>query len=108
MKKTFFVLLTEILARKPNVILLVADDLGIGDISINNINGKIKTPNIDKIGQEGVNFLDAHSASSKCIPSRYMLMTGRYNFDRSISPAVRKLKPGTPHLGELFKRNGYK
>ena len=57
---------------------------------------------------EGLNFLDAHSASTKCSPSRYMLMTGRYNFGEPGQPSIRKLKPGTPHLGELFKRNGYK
>ena len=59
----------EISAKKPNVILLLADDLGMGDISLNNKNGKIKTPNIDQIGLDGLNFLDAHSASTKCSPS---------------------------------------
>jgi len=50
------------------VIILLADDMGMGDISLNNENGKIKTPNIDKIGKEGINFLDAHSSSTKCSP----------------------------------------
>merc|ERR1712048_51423 len=65
---------------------------------------------MDKIGQEGINFLDAHSASTKCSPSRYMLMTGRFSFHgdgEGRSAAVRKLYPGTPHLPDLFKRNGY-
>ena len=95
--------------KKPNVILLLADDLGMGDISLNNKMGKIHTPNIDKIGQEGINFLDAHSASTKCSPSRYMLMTGRFSFHgdgEGRSAAVRKLYPGTPHLADLFNRNG--
>ena len=95
-------------AKRPNVIILLADDLGMGDISINNKNGKIKTPNIDRIGHEGLNFLDAHSASTKCSPSRYMLMTGRYNFDDNPAPGIRKLKEGTPQLADMFKRNGYK
>ena len=54
--------------KRPNVIILLADDMGMGDISLNNANGKIKTPNIDKLGKEGINFLDAHSASTKCSP----------------------------------------
>ena len=63
-----FVFLSEIRARKPNVILFLADDLGNGDISINNKEGKIYTPNIDKIGKEGLNFIDAHCASPRCSP----------------------------------------
>ena len=94
-------------AKKPNVILLIADDLGMGDISINNKMGKIKTPNIDRIGNEGLNFIDAHAPSTRCSPSRFGIMTGRYSFDNSEGDSIRNLKPGTPHLGELFKRNGY-
>ena len=75
---------------------------------LNNAAGKIKTPNIDRIGREGINFLDAHSPSSKCSPSRYMTMTGRYDFDNSRGASKRRLSHGTPHLGELFKRNGYR
>ena len=67
--------------RKPNVILLLTDDMGIGDISFNNKNGKIKTPNLDILARTGVNFLDGHSGSSRCAPSRYNLMTGRYLFN---------------------------
>ena len=67
--------------RKPNVILLLTDDMGIGDIRFNNKNGKIKTPNLDELARTGVNFLDGHSGSSRCAPSRYNLMTGRYIFD---------------------------
>ena len=71
----------EIKARKPNVILLNTDDFGIGDFTIYNREAKVPTPNIDRIGNEGVKFLGASSASSRCSPSRYMLMTGRYSME---------------------------
>lgn len=94
--------------RKPNVVLLLADDMGMGDISLNNENGKIKTPNIDSIGQMGVNFLDGHAGSTKCSPSRYALMTGRFSFHNVERANIRKLYQGTPHLADLFNRNGYR
>ena len=68
-------------ARKPNVIVLITDDFGIGDFTIYNREAKVPTPNIDRIGHEGVNFLSANSASSRCSTSRYMLMTGRYSIE---------------------------
>jgi len=80
--------------------VLLADDFGIGDFQINNAHAKVPTPNIDRLGLEGINFRDGHSASSRCAPSRYMLMTGRYSLGKERD---RKLKRGTPHLGELFK-----
>lgn len=86
------------------MIVLITDDFGIGDFSIYNKNSKVPTPNIDRLGHEGVKFLDGHSGSSRCAPSRYMLMTGRYSLQDS--PA-RKLHFGTPHMAEMFKRTGY-
>ena len=91
--------------RRPNVILLNCDDFGIGDFQVYNKDGKVPTPNIDRIGNEGVKFLDAHSGSSRCSPSRYMLMTGRYSMEDSPS---RKIGLGEPQLGEMFKKSGYK
>merc|ERR1711972_797821 len=81
--------------------------MGIGDISFNNKLGKIRTPNIDALAESGVNFLDGHSASSRCAPSRYSLMTGRYIFNDK-RPDIANMKAKTPHLGTLFKKNGYK
>merc|ERR1712050_179450 len=94
--------------EKPNVIVFITDDMGIGDISFNNKLGKIKTPNIDELARSGVNFLDGHSGSSRCAPSRYSLMTGRYVFREKKPLGVAVMKRGTPHLGTLFKKNGYK
>ena len=66
--------------KLPNIIYILADDLGYGDVSINNPKGKIKTPNIDQIALGGMRFTDAHSASGVCTPTRYAILTGRYPF----------------------------
>ncbi|HAR66515.1 MAG TPA: arylsulfatase [Lentisphaeria bacterium] len=77
------VLLSTILAqaeplagRKPNIVIILADDLGYGDVSCYNPDSKIATPHIDQLAKEGLRFTDAHSASGTCTPSRYGLLTG--------------------------------
>ena len=72
----------------PNIILILADDLGYGDISIFHKNNKIKTPNIDRIAQEGMLFTDAHTPASVCTPTRYGLLTGRYNWRSKLKNGV--------------------
>jgi len=62
----------------PNIIIIYADDLGYGDISCQNPDSKIQTPNIDQLARDGMRFTDAHSTSAVCTPSRYALLTGRY------------------------------
>jgi len=64
--------------KKPNIIFLMADDMGYGDIGSFNDNSKIPTPNIDQLAEEGIRFTDAHSSSAVCTPSRYSVLTGRY------------------------------
>ncbi|MFV0268926.1 MAG: sulfatase-like hydrolase/transferase, partial [Draconibacterium sp.] len=64
-------------AQKPNVVLIVADDLGYGDISCYGAT-KISTPAIDQLASEGMRFTDAYVSSSLCTPSRYSILTGRY------------------------------
>ena len=66
------------LPARPNVVLILADDLGWGDVASNNPDSAMTTPNIDSIAADGVNFTDAHSPSSLCSPTRYGLLTGRY------------------------------
>ena len=61
---------------KPNIILILADDMGYGDCGVYNPESKIKTPHIDQLAKEGLLFTDAHAASSTCTPSRYGLLTG--------------------------------
>jgi len=65
-------------ARKPNILIILADDLGYGDIrAYNPTRGKIPTPHLDKLIAEGMRFTDGHSSSGVCSPSRYALLTGR-------------------------------
>jgi arylsulfatase A len=62
----------------PNIVFILADDLGIGDVRALNPEGKIPTPHIDRIAEAGLRFTDAHSPSSVCTPTRYGILTGRY------------------------------
>lgn len=75
-------------AQKPNIVYILADDLGIGDVSAYNPNGKIITPNIDQLAQSGVRFTDAHTTSSVCTPTRYGIMTGRYSWRTTMKNGV--------------------
>ena len=72
-------------AQRPNIVYILADDLGYGDISIYNTEGKISTPNIDRLARNGMRFTDAHTASAVCTPSRYAILTGRYPW-RTVYP----------------------
>ena len=66
-------------ADKPNIIYILADDLGYGDVQcLNPKRGKIATPTLDKLAAQGMIFTDAHSGSSVCTPTRYGILTGRY------------------------------
>jgi hypothetical protein len=66
----------------PNVLLINSDDMAWGDVTINNPSKLIPTPNLDRLVSKGINFRDGHSCVSRCAPSRYCLMTGRYHFRR--------------------------
>ena len=100
-------------AGTPNVILVMADDLGIGDISPTNPDGKIKTPHLQKLADEGLTFLDAHTPSSVCTPTRYGLLTGRYNWRSRLARGVLSgtsshlIPADRPTLGHLMRRAGY-
>ncbi len=64
---------------KPNIVYILADDLGYGDVqSLNPLRGRIKTPHLDRLASQGMIFTDAHAGASVCTPSRYGLLTGRY------------------------------
>lgn len=75
-------------AKGPNVVLILADDLGYGDIFALNPQSRIRTPNIDRLVKRGLYFTDAHSCSSVSSPSRYGLMTGRYAFRSTLKEGV--------------------
>ncbi len=98
----------------PNIIYILADDLGYGDISAFNANGKIKTPNIDNLAKEGMMFTDAHTSSSVCTPTRYGILTGRYNWRSTLKQGVLtgKSKALIPNnrttIASMLKKQGYK
>lgn len=97
--------------KQPNVIIILADDLGYGDISCNGPYG-IKTPNIDKLANEGLNFSDGHCSAATSTPSRYSLLTGLYpsrNKDANILPGDAALIIDTKriNLPKMFKKAGY-
>jgi len=64
----------------PNIVLIYADDLGYGDLGVQNPDSKIPTPNLDRLACEGTRFTDAHSSSGVCTPSRYAMLEGRYHW----------------------------
>ena len=100
--------------RKPNIVVILADDLGYGDVSCLNPDSKIQTPQIDALAAEGAVFTDAHSPSAVCSPTRYSLLTGRYPWRH---PALRVgvlslwdfpvIAPHEETLPRLLRRAGY-
>ncbi len=66
--------------KKPNILLILADDLGYGDVRCYNAKSKIATPHLDQLAKDGMRFTDAHSPSTVCTPTRYSVMTGRMAF----------------------------
>ena len=100
-------------ADHPNVILVMADDLGIGDLSPTNPDCKIETPYLQTMADEGLTFLDAHTPSSVCTPTRYGLLTGRYNWRSRLAKGVLSgtsshlIPADRPTLGHLMRRAGY-
>jgi arylsulfatase A-like enzyme len=74
--------------KSPNIIFILADDLGYGDVKAFNPESNIPTPNLDQLASEGMRFTDAHTTSSVCTPTRYALLTGRYNWRSSLKEGV--------------------
>ena len=99
--------------KEPNIIFILADDLGYGDVSSYNENSKIQTTNIDKLASEGVMFTDAHTNSAVCTPTRYGILTGRYSWRSTLKKHVlqgysKALIPSDrTTVAGLLKSNGY-
>lgn len=100
-------------SNHPNVIVVMADDLGIGDVSPTNPECQIKTPNLKSMADEGLVFSDAHTPSSVCTPTRYGLLTGRYNWRSRLAKGVLSgtsehlIPADRPTLGHLMRKAGY-
>jgi len=104
---------THAATNPPNIVFILADDMGYGDISYLNSDSKIPTPNIDRIGREGMYFSDAHSPSSICTPTRYGIHTGRYCWRTRITNSVtwgysrHLIEPERTTVASLLKQVGY-
>jgi arylsulfatase A-like enzyme len=100
-------------ADKPNFIYILCDDLGYGDVKCLNPNGKIATPHMDAIASRGMMFTDAHSSSAVCSPTRYGVITGRYNWRSRLQSGVlgglspRLIESGRMTVASFLKSQGY-
>jgi arylsulfatase A len=83
----------------PNIVIILADDLGYGDVGVYNPEAAFPTPNLDRLAGEGIRFTDAHSPATVCTPTRYSLQTGRMAFRTGRPPRVFE-GPGGPSLIE--------
>lgn len=99
-------------ARKPNIIVIMADDLGYGDVGCYSAT-RVKTPHIDQLAAEGIRFTSGYCSASTCTPTRYSFLTGKYAFRQpgtSIAvpnnPAI--IADGTPTVASLLRTGGYK
>lgn len=99
--------------KLPNIIYILADDLGYGDVFVNNSESKIKTPYIDKLASQGMRFTDAHTTSSVCTPSRYSILTGSYPWRSRLPVGVLRgysrtlINPKQPTIAHLLKTKSY-
>jgi arylsulfatase A-like enzyme len=99
--------------RYPNIVYILADDLGYGDARCYNPDSKVPTPNLDRLASQGVRFTDAHSPSAVCTPTRYGINTGRYSWRSRLksgvlegySPAL--IEPGRLTVAAMLKQQGY-
>ena len=100
-------------ATPPNIVYILADDLGIGDVSSYNLKSAWQTPHLDRLAREGLRFDAAHSASSLCTPSRYAFLTGRYAWRGPLKQGVLQgyhpalIEPGRPTVASFLRQHGY-
>jgi hypothetical protein len=95
----------------PNIIVIMADDLGYGDLSCYGAT-ELQTPNIDKLAKEGLRFTNGYCTASTCTPTRFSFLTGKYAFRQSgtgIAPpnATALIKPGVETPASILKKAGY-
>jgi arylsulfatase A-like enzyme len=97
----------------PNIIFLMADDMGYGDPGCYNSASKIPTPNMDRLAAQGMRFTDAHSPSAVCTPTRYGVLTGRYAWRTRLTSGVLSgyspslVEPGRLTVASILKEHGY-
>jgi arylsulfatase A-like enzyme len=97
----------------PNIVFILCDDLGYGDVGCLNPEGKIKTPQLDRLASQGMIFTDAHSGSGVCTPTRYGIVTGRYAWRTKLQSGVlgglspRLIEPDRMTVASMLKKKGY-
>lgn len=100
-------------ANRPNILFILADDMGVGDVSALNPKSIWKTPQLDRLAREGMVFTDAHSSSGVCTPTRYTLLTGRYSWRGKLKRGVLNgyspslIEPGRLTLPGFLRQQGY-
>lgn len=100
-------------AAAPNIVFVLADDLGYGDVRALNRDGKIATPHMDRLAAGGMIFTDAHSSSAVCTPTRYGILTGRYNWRSRLQSGVLGgmspplIEPSRLTVAEFLRQHGY-
>ena len=101
-------------SRRPNILLILADDMGYGDAACYNPESRIPTPHLDRLAAQGARFTDAHSPSAVCTPTRYGLLTGRYAWRTWLQRGViggytpPLIEPARPTLASVLKTEGYR
>lgn len=97
----------------PNLVYILADDMGYGDLSCLNAESKIRTPHLDRLAAEGLHGTDAHATSAVCTPSRYSILTGRYNWRSRLKSGVnwgyspRLIEPDRTTVASFLQDQGY-
>ncbi len=98
----------------PNIVYILADDLGIGDVSAFNPQSKLHTVHIDRLSRDGIKFTDAHTSSAVCTPTRYGILTGRYNWRSRLKSSVLSgfskslIEPERTTVAKMLQGKGYK
>ncbi len=98
---------------KPNILFILCDDLGYGDLGCYASESKIPTPNLDRLAANGIRFTDAHASTAVCTPSRYNVLTGRYAWRSRLKQGIvwewdaPLLEEGRRTVAHLLKENGY-
>ncbi len=98
---------------KPNIVYILADDMGPGDVAAYNRECRFPTPNLDRMAADGMKFMDAHTSSSVCKPTRYGILTGRYARRTSLKQGVTNghsphlIDPGRETVASLLRKQGY-
>lgn len=101
-------------SERPNIIYILADDMGYGDVSSLNPDSKIRTAHLDRMAEAGMRFTDGHSSSAVCTPSRYSILTGRYNWRSQLKSGVMNgysrplIEAGRMTAASLLKQAGYR